>query len=152
MIMRLQFFLAGLMLIFCSCNAEDEPIQERIETVTVASGSLYGAGEEGIQEGKLVIDDVDAWNAMLSNMNTVNNESGNFLETDIDFSSYQVIAVFEEVKGNGGYSLGINVFEDSANRIVKVESHVPEGNATRVITQPYIIVRIPRSTLPIVFQ
>ena len=85
-------------------------------------------------------------------MNSVNNVSENFSEIDIDFSEYKVIAVFDDIKPNGGYSLDVNIVSNSENIIVNTILSQPEGNATTVITQPFIIVKISNSELPIIFE
>ena len=85
-------------------------------------------------------------------MNSVNNVSDNFSETNINFSEYTILAVFDEIKGNGGHSLELSITSDSENIIVKVADLVPEGNATTVITQPFIIKKIQNSDLPIIFE
>ena len=68
-------------------------------------------------------------------MDSVNNVSDSFTETTIDFSTYTVIAVFDEVRPSSAYSLEVGVFQDVSNSIVDViyisfgEMHLPwSGN------------------------
>ena len=136
-----------------SCNSDDKDVVIiTIESTLIASDNLYGNGAEGIAEQNLVISNQATWDDLITQMNTVNNVSDNFSETDIDFSEYKVIAVFDEIKGNGGHSLDLTITSNSENIKVMVTDLVPEGNATTVITQPFHIVKIPTSDLPIIFE
>lgn len=85
-------------------------------------------------------------------MNSVNNVSNSFTETDINFSEYTIIAVFDEIKGNGGYSLDLNIISNSENIIVTILDLFSTGNTPDVITQPFYIVKIPNTNLPITFE
>ena len=85
-------------------------------------------------------------------MNSANNVSNSFTETNIDFSEYTVIAVFNQIKVNGGHSLELNIMSNSENIIVSVTNLGASGNATALITQPYHIVKIKNSDLPILFE
>ena len=85
-------------------------------------------------------------------MNINNNVSETFIETEIKFSEYMIIAVFDEVKSNGGWSIDITNIEQQANRISITVTNLKTGNASSVITQPYQIVKIPVSDKEIVFE
>ena len=118
----------------------------------ISKGSLYGAGQEGITQQNMVITDALAWATLVAKMNSVNNVSKDFTEVNIDFSTYQVIAAFDDVKGSGGHGLELSVTEEANRILVTVKTSSPQGNATAVITQPYHIVKIPVSSLPVQFQ
>ena len=85
-------------------------------------------------------------------MNAVNKVSDNFTETKIDFSKFTVIAVFDAVKTSGGHSIELDIKPNTENVVVEVSRKSPDGMATSVMTQPYHIVKIPKTDLPIVFQ
>jgi len=123
-----------------------------LETTLIAKENLHGNGAEGISEQNLIISDQTTWNDLITQMNSVNNVSDNFTETDIDFSEYKIIAVFDEIKGNGSHSLELDIISNSENIIVNVTDLALEGNATTVITQPFHIVKISNSDLPIIFE
>ena len=118
----------------------------------IAKDNLFGNGDKGIIEQNLEITDQNTWDNLISQMNSVNSVSDNFSEIDIDFSQYKVIAIFDEIRGNGGHSLELNIMSNSENIIVNITDVVPEGNATTVITQPFNIVKILNSDLPIIFE
>jgi len=136
-----------------SCNSDDDNSEiVNIETTLIAKDNLYGSGDEGIIEQNLIISDQTTWNNLMTQMNLVNNVTDNFTETDIDFSEYKILAVFDEIKGNGGHSLELDITSDSENIIVNITYLDPEGNATTEITQPFHIVKISNSNLPIIFE
>lgn len=151
--MKNKILIILLSIFVLSCNSDDSNSGTiNIESTLIAKESLFGNGEEGINEQNLVISDTNTWNDLISQMNSVNNVSENFSEIDIDFSEYKVIAIFDDVKPNGGYSLDVNIVSNSENIIVNTILSQPEGNATTVITQPFIIVKISNSELPIIFE
>lgn len=136
-----------------SCNSEDYNLEMvDIEFVLITKDNLFGNGGEGIIEQNLEITSQSMWNNLISQMNSVNNVSDNFSEIDIDFSQYKVIAIFDKIKNNGGHSLELNLTGNSENIIVNINYISPKGNVMSVITQPYHIVKIPNSNLPIIFE
>lgn len=133
-----------------SCEESVDPIDN--DTVLMAQGSLHGAGDEGISEQNTVITNEADWNNLLSQMNSVNDESSNFVESDIDFSTHRAVAVFDEVRPSGGFGVELNVVTTDDKVMIEVIKGSPDGAAITVITQPYIIVKLPKSGLPIEFQ
>lgn len=146
----------SLFLISCDTyNTTDTNQQKSIEPMTytiIAQGDLHGDGAEDISAQKTVITDDQNWQALITKMDAVNNESEKFSEITIDFSEYMLIAVFEEIKGNGGYSIDLNITADTENIIVHSTTNAPQGMAITVMTQPYIIVKLPKSDLPVIFE
>ena len=41
------------------------------------------------------------WNNLMTQMNSVNNVTDSFSETNIDFNQFEIIAVFDSVHDNG---------------------------------------------------
>lgn len=151
--MKKSLLLILVSIFVLSCNSDDDtPETVVIESTLIAIDNLFGNGAEGIVEQNMVITDLDTWNELITRMNSVNNESDGFSEINIDFSEYTVIAVFDEIQGNGGHRLELNIIATSGNILVSVTDLVPEGGPTTVITQPYHIVKIPVTDLPIVFE
>lgn len=151
-------FLIFLLVAFVSCQP-DEIAPETNKEITftkdldfsvVAQGKLNG--NENIEKSNLIIQNNTSWEGLINKMNSVNNVSDTFIETDIDFSRYTIIAVFDEVYGNGGHSIDvINVTENDFNVIVKLD-RLLEGNLASVITQPFQIIKIPKTTKQIIFE
>ena len=123
-----------------------------VETKQIAKGNLLGAGQEGLAQQNFVITDPLSWSSIITKMNSVNIVSDSFSEVNIDFSEFQVIAVFDDVKGSGGHAIDISVASDSQRIVVTIKRSSPQGNATAVMTQPYHIVKIPVSSLPVEFK
>lgn len=135
-----------------SCSSNDNFQRQTMETTLIGKGNLTGNGAENIPRQRIVIYNRQDWTALINNMNAANNVTAGFTETNIDFNTFQVIAVFEEIKRNGGHSIDItNVVENESNIAVTVENLLT-GGVTSVITQPYHIVKIPKSKKPVLFQ
>ena len=142
-----------LSILILSCTSEDYNIETvDIESTLIAKDNLFGNGGEGIIEQNLEITNQSMWNNLISQMNSVNNVSDNFSEIDIDFSQYKIIAIFDKIKSKGGHSLELNIMSNSENIIININDISPKGNAATVITQPYHIVKISNSNLPIIFE
>ena len=142
-----------LSILILSCTSEDYNIEMvDIESTLIAKDNLFGNGGEGIIEQNLEITNQSMWNNLISQMNSVNNVSDNFSEIDIDFSQYKIIAIFDKIKSKVGHSLELNIMSNSENIIVNINDISPKGNAAAVITQPYHIVKISNSNLPIIFE
>ena len=122
------------------------------ESSLIAKGNLYGSGAEGIVAQNLIISNQNDWDNLIEQMNSVNKVSDSFSETTIDFSKNSIIAVFDDVKGSGGYSLELDISSTSENTLVSVSHIAPKGNATTVMTQPFHIVKITKSDLPVIFN
>jgi len=139
-----------------SCNSDDSndatetPIN--IETTLIVKGNLYGSSSQGVDEQNLVINTEADWNALISLFDTATNAYQTLLEADIDFTAFTVIVAIDQVRGNGGYLLDLDVNANSENIIVTVTDVFPQGAATTVITQPFHIIKISKNTLPIIFQ
>ncbi|EDP72529.1 hypothetical protein FBALC1_15547 [Flavobacteriales bacterium ALC-1] len=136
----------------CKTTTANQPKMGEEDIVLIAKGSLFGSGEEGIKEQNSVIINEDDWQDIMVKMNSVNKVSDSFSESDIDFSKYTVIAVFDKVKTTGGHSLKLDITPSSKNIEVNIIRKSPSGMATSVMTQPYYIVKITKSDLPIIFS
>ncbi|WP_115460884.1 protease complex subunit PrcB family protein [Winogradskyella aurantiaca] len=150
--MKYLIFVLVLTFSVLSCNNTVQSSQEPVTTTLISKGELYGNGAEGILSSQRVINDTSAWNSLLDQMNSVNTVSDSFSEIDINFSEFTVIAVFDDIKGNGGYGIDLAVSSTNETIIVDVTHLSPEGNAITVMTQPYHIIKIPKALLPVVFN
>jgi len=123
--------IALLSIFVISCNSDDIQIVN-VDSTLIAKDNLYGNGAEEISEQNLVITDQTTWSELMTKMNAVNNTTDIFSETNIDFSEYQIIAVFDDIKGNGGHEIGLNIVNDSENIIVTITDLIPGGNVASV--------------------
>ena len=119
----------------------------------IAQANLYGNGEEGFSQQGIAIKTVSEWEVFKQKMSRANNVvDAYFTETDIDFSAYQIIAVFDEVKGNGGWTIDITGIAEWQDKILISVANLKKGGAASVITQPCQIVKIPVSEKEVEFD
>ena len=148
---RLFVFTVFLLLGCTGTNIDFQSIT--ISPTKIGAGNLYGNGNEKITKQNLVISNSLAWTELMGKMNSVNNETQNLTETNIDFSKFIVLAIFDEVKVSGGYSINIpGILENQDNLTVTVQQTAPTGSAYAVMTQPYCIVKIPITAKKITFN
>lgn len=155
--MKKIFLFAVLALAATGCqddeanNVTTYPVT--IEFSQVGKSELYGAGAENIEGGNLVINSNADWQALLTQIATVNPLPDGF-NANVDFSQFTVIATFDQIRPNGGFSIDITSVAETSREII-VDVNYPDiegGNATLVITQPYHIIKIPKTILPVVFE
>ncbi|WP_426432163.1 protease complex subunit PrcB family protein [Winogradskyella sp. HB-48] len=147
--------LLGIVILLFALNCKSTENQAKMtndDIVLIGKGNLYGSGAEGLKKQNLIITSSEEWKDLLDKINSVNKVSDSFAEKNVDFSKFTVIAVFDDVKNTGGHSLNMLIQETKDKVIVEVLHKAPEGIATSVMTQPYYIVKIPKSELPIVFK
>ncbi len=142
-----------LTLLTVACEPNNDENHENLEFVLISKGILAGGGAEGIEKQNLVITDKGSWDNLMGQMNAVN-KINEFSETDIDFSKFMVIAVFESIKSSGGFGLDLEITGDTDAITVSITELTPKPGdfVTTMLTQPYYIVKIPVTDLPIVFE
>jgi len=145
--------LFSILFLLTGCNNDDsnESNQAPVPFSVIAQDDTF-PDDENFPKSNLVIKDTQAWTAFMAKINATNNETGKFTETNIDFTKYQIIAVVDEIYKNGGHSIDITKISEEPKRInVKVEKLL-KGNIATVITQPYHIVKIPKTSKKVVFK
>ena len=151
--MKALFILPLIVLFNCSShkNTQAEESAKKnvtphpIKFTTLVQSALHGAGDEGIEKGLYVIKDKKQWEAFLSKMNKVNDETKKFKTTDIDFKRQMLLAVFDPVLGTGGVKINIDKIIETPDKVQVLVSHTrPKGFATTVMNQPYHIVVLPK--------
>ena len=71
---------------------------------------------------------------------------------EVDFSSYQLLCVFDQVYNNSGHEITINsVVENENNIIVTIQLDYTTA-ITAITEQPFHIVKIPISAKPVMFE
>jgi len=68
------------------------------------------------------------------------------------FLKNSFIAVFDDVKGSGGYSLERDISSTSENTLVSDSHLAPKGKGTAVMTHPFHRVKITKNDLPVIFN
>jgi len=147
-------------LFFIGCNYDNdtpndtpnELFPKTITPVLIAQGKVQVAGILGIVKHCSVIETKVEWENLQTLMNSVSKETDNFAETDVDFSKYQVIAVFNEVTRNSRYNINITNITEYADSIVVEVCNVETEAGRSILTQSYHIVKIPVSNKEIVFH
>ncbi len=145
-----KLFIIGLFLFaVTACNKVDDA---ELNLSLIHQSELYGAGDENISEGNMVIEKEQEWQDLLEKIDAVNNESEDFAETEIDFKKFMVIACFDKVRPSSGYSVEITNTEIKSKEVVfTLTKGSPEGLAATVITQPYYIAKFPKTNKEITF-
>ena len=134
------------------CNNSDPqtPFQSTEITFTeIGKGALFGNGVENISQTSFLINNQTEWQNLMNQMDSVNNISDTFPETNIDFETYSIVAVFLEIKSNG-WEVVINTIIENEDNIT-ISTQETEFVST-VITQPFHIVKIPKTTKEIVTE
>jgi len=73
----------------------------------------------------------------------------------VDFTRESVIVVFIGGRSNGGFYTKITGIMRDVNRLVVIYQEVIAGSyctANAIVTQPYHIIRLKRTDLPVLFQ
>lgn len=135
--------------LFTLVDCDKKDLDKIMIPVIIEQGNLYGGGEEGLVKQNIVITNLSEWNALTQKMNIVNESLS--INTDIDFNKYQVIAVFDEIKHNDGWSIDITEVREYDDNIIVSIYNLKKGDLTTVITQPYQIVKVPTSNKKITF-
>lgn len=149
--MRSTLFLLGTILFIASCSKNYDDIDT--SQTLIKDGSL--SGSEEIAQQNTVFKKEKDWNAFLDELNTVNDETADFTETDIDFSEFMVIACVDKVQSSGGYDITITEITQTDSKVkITVENTQPADGAitTTVITQPYYIIKLPATDKAVSFK
>ncbi|GAB5564753.1 MAG: hypothetical protein Wins2KO_18160 [Winogradskyella sp.] len=141
-----------LFVLNCKSTSNSNQMKSMNNEMLIDKGNLYGAGAEGITKQNLIISNASDWKTLIQKLDQVNKVSDSFSETEIDFEKYNVIAIFDKVKNTGGHSIALEISKSTEHIIVNVSFNSPQDMATTVMTQPYIIVKIEKSELPIIFK
>lgn len=148
-------YLLTFILLLLSCEKEGErgqTPQKNMDFTLIGKGNLTSGGVEEITKSNIVIKSMDRWNELITRMDTGNDVSGGFTETNVDFNSFTIIAVFDEVKSNGGHSIDIIEIAEQENTIQVKIDNLLKGNLTTVMTQPFHIVKFEKKEKDIEFK
>jgi hypothetical protein len=144
--MKPIILLVGILFFLNSCS-DDNSKTTLITFTEIGKGTL--GGKEKIEKANMVINNENDWQKLITKMNSTNKVSNSFSETDINFNSYLIIAVFLEVKNNG-WSVEITNIIENDNDLVVSTNETEFANS--VITQAFCIVKIPTTKKTIIFK
>lgn len=146
--MKNFYYLILSLFVLTSCSNDDnEVIANDVQFSTVGKNSLNGG--ENVSQSNFVFNNQTDWNNFLTQVDAINNLSDTFTETNIDFSTFTVIAVVEEIKTSGSEISVVNVTENT--NTIHVTSELTMFAST-VISQPFHIIKIPKTNKQILFQ
>lgn len=149
---HLLLLLCSVFLIITSCNDHDD----NTESKNLFTSQLIGKGiitANYVVQQNTVMTSSAQWNQFLNQIDTPTHQtSANFTEINIDFNQFMVIVVIDEVYPNGGHSIDIMTVDEYPQYINVDIEKLLQGNATSVVTQPYHIVKIPKTIKPILFN
>jgi len=139
----------------CGVKHSPDPMKDEVMRMSmkeIESGQLYGAGEEGIPEGGVIIKSLEDWTSLSNKMNAVNNVEH---EVNMDVFNFEVnwlVVYFDRVRGTSGHDVqivDIRVTNDETK--IQIKKTAPQDLAADVLTQPYVIVSTGHFDKPAVF-
>mgnify|MGYP003591815695 CR=1 FL=1 len=145
--------LSLVLFLSLSCNNSDDN-QPATNVATPITPTLIGKNSISNPNSPLqntLITNQAQWDTLLASMNAVSNVSATFTETNINFTNFDIIAVFRNPISNSASTVDITGINENQNERVVIVQNLTNGISSDV-AQPYHIVRIPKSAKPVVFQ
>jgi protease stability complex PrcB-like protein len=139
-----------ILFVFASCDNTDSQNGD-LEYSVILQGDRFNGNYDNPKEN-LVIKDQQTWTNLVGKMAFLSDTNYYFPDAIIDFKKYQVIVVIDEVRAYGGYSIDITKITENNNSIFVTVEQLKPGGINPVVTQPYHIVKIPKSNKKVVFQ
>ncbi|MBW3520036.1 protease complex subunit PrcB family protein [Flavobacterium sp. NKUCC04_CG] len=154
--MRKFLLITGLLWVMIACTTETESLNEKteftplkLEMENVVQSSVMAYGELADSNDKLfvTIDDQLTWQNLLLQVH-INQEL-----QPIDFDASTLVAVFDQTRIFGGFSIDIvEIIEYEQQVLVSIGRLNEEvGGITQAPTRPYHIVKIPKIDKPFVY-
>ena len=156
----LFLILSILLLVFsisCKCqkktsdNTTNLANKEAKET-NVPYKILFNNNHSNIKKEKnVVIKNISDLKAIYASINSTRRPG---LPTPkVDFNKEEVLGVFLGEKSSAGYEIQIDSIQNNGKEIVvNYRIKAPKGMASMVITQPTLLVLIPKYDLPVIFK
>jgi len=155
--------LVSLFIAYSSCEKPDDDdgnstifTPDTITPILVAKGdaSCWGLISEYPQQN-CVIKTVTEWDNFLNSIEDVVREHAmlhEFVDTTINFSTYQVIAVIDKMR-QPYWTIDITDVIEHADKLIVNYTHLDTNRSiAAVVWQPYHIVKIPKSNKNVVFN
>lgn len=150
----------GLIVLVSGCNnskkvSESKSSESNLENShsfinynIVYEGVLYGAGQEGLEQGVKEARNEQDYNSIIRKMQLKDDKISDYSEHI--FEDTMFVFLFDKVRNTGGYKLEVVDVQKSDDQIIfNVSSKAPDDNAPSVIAQPYLIIVIEKTSLPI---
>lgn len=147
---HLLLIITSLFLLF-SCQDDNNSVESKNNFTVQEIGKGVRLGHFLTQQNTVITNSAQ-WNTFLTEIDSSSNFSSTFTETNIDFNQFMLIAVVDEVRTSGGYTIDIISVTETTQNIEVVVDNLQKGNFTTIITQPFHIVKIPKIAKPVVFN
>lgn len=135
------------LLLSCSNNEDNKSFTpQTINPVLIGQG----VNTENVIVGNTVITNQADWEQLMSLFTPA--ITNTFTETNIDFNNFQLLVVIDTLRPDTGYSINISNVTENKSNIVTTITSVNSGGGFTILSQPYHIVKIPRSSKPVIFQ
>lgn len=138
-----------LFILFSCSKSNDTFTPQNIQPILVGKGSLMGS--EGISPQNTVVNNNIDWNNLL-NLIDENRIQLYFTEMEVDFSTYQLLCVFDQVYNNSGHEITISSIVENENNIIVTIQLDYTPSITAITEQPFHILKIPISAKPVMFE
>ncbi|WP_339887360.1 hypothetical protein [uncultured Flavobacterium sp.] len=148
--MKTTILLLISFFIFSCSNDNDDVIvyPQTIIPTEIIKGHLNYNNIYGNEN--IVISNTSDWQTLMTNFSTIGViNSTAFSETNIDFQNFIIIFVTEVF--NSTTTIDITNIQESANNIIVTVENLQVG-VTADVAHPFHIVKIPKTTKPIIFQ
>lgn len=142
-------FLFFLIIVSCSKSEKENKsfVSLSIDAVNISKGIIDA--NISSQQPNFVIDDNTQWQLLLDNFNTSQpNITNNFSQTIIDFNNFQIIVVTQGFGSSSNVKI-LSVIENVDNITLTTERRL---GYLEDYGYAYHIVKIPKSTKPVIFQ
>ncbi len=143
-------FIMTLMASGCS-SSTDYFDTTPIESELIAQGNLPRIGADNISNQYFSLRNQTDWVNFINRIDPLKESSSELSQQNIDFSKYIVIAVVDEVRSTSGYKIDLEIETNNKQIFIgsRRSSPDPEEFVLTVLTQPYHIVKIAKTNLPI---
>lgn len=131
---------------------DDKNFPVPIEFMTIGQGALHSDFLTELSQKELIVKNEAEWNDLKGKLEDAICTTNNFLTEEIDFAVYQIIAVFEEIKPNDGWSIDITDIKEHEDEVVVVVGNLNGGNTSLISNQPFYITKIPASSKEIAVE
>lgn len=152
--MKKIFLIAVLAMVLANCSSDNNESfsSQSIEFSTIARFVIGNTPFlDNSESQNIIISDSATWEGFLVDLEYHLGYSID-MDSSIDFETYQVISVFDQVRPTGGYSISvISITENQNNIVVNFETSYDDGITFQMPIQPYHIIKIPKSDKEIVF-
>lgn len=142
--------------LFFSCTVTkpaEQLVTERtpVNFTVLKKGILYGGGSEEIEEGVAVVRSFEELQSILAKVNSANQTVDEGLVSDIHFfDENMLIFVFDKLRGTGGFTMSVQgIYQSKEHLVLELVKSAPDGPATTVMTQPFQIIELQKSDLPV---